>query len=185
VEEWILVLKAADAAARWHVHQRRKGPANEPYINHLLEVATLVAEATKGQDPNLVIAALLHEAIEDCEVPPSMIEEAFGKDVVSLVVEVTDDKTLSKQDRKRLQVQKASHKSSRAKILKLADKTSNLRALAMSPAADWSVRRKIEYLEWAREVATGLRGVNSWLEEQFEDACLQAGRSLMPHVGCV
>ena len=71
MKEWIAVLKAADAAARWHVHQRRKGAAKEPYINHLLEVATLVAEATDGKDPNLVIAALLHDAIEDCEVPPS------------------------------------------------------------------------------------------------------------------
>ena len=63
-KEWIAVLRAADAAARWHVHQRRKGAAEEPYINHLLEVATLVAEATDGKDPDLVIAALLHDAIE-------------------------------------------------------------------------------------------------------------------------
>jgi (p)ppGpp synthase/HD superfamily hydrolase len=62
---WPTVLKAADAAVRWHVHQRRKGPAQEPYINHLLEVAMLVAEATDGTDTNLVIAALLHDAIED------------------------------------------------------------------------------------------------------------------------
>jgi guanosine-3',5'-bis(diphosphate) 3'-pyrophosphohydrolase len=68
-KEWIMVLRAADAAARWHVQQRRKGAAKEPYINHLLEVATLVAEATDGKDPELVIAALLHDAIEDCEVP--------------------------------------------------------------------------------------------------------------------
>jgi (p)ppGpp synthase/HD superfamily hydrolase len=64
MKDWIMVLKAADAAARWHVHQRRKGAAKEPYINHLLEVATLVAEATEGTDPNLVIVALLHDAIE-------------------------------------------------------------------------------------------------------------------------
>jgi (p)ppGpp synthase/HD superfamily hydrolase len=69
MKSWIAVLKAADAAARWHVHQRRKGAAKEPYINHLLEVSTLVAEATAGEDPELVIAALLHDAIEDCEVP--------------------------------------------------------------------------------------------------------------------
>jgi hypothetical protein len=49
-KEWIAVLRAADAAARWHVHQRRKGAAEEPYINHL-RVATRAAEATNGNDP--------------------------------------------------------------------------------------------------------------------------------------
>jgi (p)ppGpp synthase/HD superfamily hydrolase len=78
-QEWIAVLRAADAAARWHVHQRRKGTAEEPYINHLLEVATLVAEATDGKDPDLVIAALLHDAIEDQEVPRDVIAQAFGE----------------------------------------------------------------------------------------------------------
>ena len=77
------VLKAADAAARWHVHQRRKGPAEEPYINHLIEVAMLVAEATDGADTNLVIAAPLHDAIEDCEVPKELILETFGDEVRS------------------------------------------------------------------------------------------------------
>jgi GTP diphosphokinase / guanosine-3',5'-bis(diphosphate) 3'-diphosphatase len=78
MKNWVGVLKAADAAARWHVDQRRKGAAKEPYINHLLEVATLVAEARDGKDPNLVIAALLHDAIEDCEVPRDLIEDTFG-----------------------------------------------------------------------------------------------------------
>src|SRR5262245_52102798 len=133
MKEWIMVLKAADAAARWHVHQRRKGTAQEPYINHLLEVATLVAEATDGKDPNLVIAALLHDAIEDCQVPSELISKTFGVQVANLVAEVTDDKTLEKAERKKRQVDSAHKKSARAKILKLADKTSNLRALASSP----------------------------------------------------
>jgi (p)ppGpp synthase/HD superfamily hydrolase len=60
------VLRAAETAARWHVGQRRKGDAQEPYINHLLEVARLVGDATGGRDPDLVIAALLHDALEDC-----------------------------------------------------------------------------------------------------------------------
>src|SRR5712691_5947524 len=105
MKEWVTVLKAADAAARWHVHQRRKGQAGEPYINHLLEVATLVAEATDGKDPELVIAALLHDAIEDCEVPKEMIAATFGDDVAAIVGEVTDDKSLEKGERKRKQVE--------------------------------------------------------------------------------
>lgn len=179
MKEWIKVLKAADAAARWHVHQRRKGAAKEPYINHLLEVATLVAEATEGKDPNLVIAALLLDAIEDCEVPKKLIAETFGADVADLVVEVTDDKTLEKSERKKRQVESAHKKTNRAKVLKLADKISNLRALVSSPP-DWSVRRKIEYIEWARKVVEGLREASPSLEKQFDEAARAAEQSLVP-----
>jgi len=180
-KEWIAVLRAADAAARWHVHQRRKGAAEEPYMNHLLEVAMLVAEATDGKDPELVIAALLHDAIEDQEVPKSVIAEGFGEDVAGLVAEVTDDKTIDKQERKRLQVEHAPKKSQRAKILKLADKTSNLRAIAASPPPDWSVKRRLEYVEWARQVSEGLTGVSQWLEGEFEQAAKEAERSTVFH----
>src|SRR3982074_3649397 len=120
MKEWVSVLRAADAAARWHVHQRRKGVAQEPYINHLLEVASLVTEATAGRDPNLVIAALLHDAVEDQEVPIQMIAREFGKQVADIVTEVTDDKTLSKEERKRRQIETAPMKTREAKLLKLA-----------------------------------------------------------------
>jgi GTP diphosphokinase / guanosine-3',5'-bis(diphosphate) 3'-diphosphatase len=180
MKEWIMVLKAADAAARWHVHQRRKGAAKEPYINHLLEVASLVAEATGGKDPDLVIAALLHDAIEDCEVPKQLIAETFGDIVANVVAEVTDDKKLPKEERKAIQAETAHKKSDRAKVLKLADKTSNLRTLALSPAPDWSVRRKLEYIEWARKVVDGLRGANAMLEKQFDEAARAAEQSLVP-----
>lgn len=180
MDEWIHVLRAADAAARWHVHQRRKGSAEEPYINHLLEVASLVAQATQGTDPQLVVAALLHDAIEDQEVPREMIERAFGKDVANLVQECTDDKSLQKEERKRAQVRNAPTKTNRAKIIKLADKTSNLRAISASPSPEWSVKRRLDYVMWAREVAAGLRGPNEWLEQQFEIAAQQADRSVDP-----
>jgi (p)ppGpp synthase/HD superfamily hydrolase len=180
-KQWIAVLRAADAAARWHVHQRRKGAAEEPYVNHLLEVATLVAEATDGKDLELVIAALLHDAIEDQEVPRSVIAQAFGENVTKLVEEVTDDKSLEKEERKRLQVEEAPKKSPRAKILKLADKTSNLRALAASPPRKWAVNRRLEYVNWARDVAKGLIGVSKWLEREFEQAAAEAERSIVFH----
>jgi GTP diphosphokinase / guanosine-3',5'-bis(diphosphate) 3'-diphosphatase len=126
-------MAARRAQVRWHVHQRRKGPAEEPYINHLVEVALLlVADATKGKDTTLVITALLHDAIEDCKVPRELIAQTFGEDVASLVEEVTDDKSLAKDVRKDKQVKTAATKSSRAKIVKFADKVSNLRAIATS-----------------------------------------------------
>jgi guanosine-3',5'-bis(diphosphate) 3'-pyrophosphohydrolase len=180
MKQWIEVLKAADAAARWHVHQKRKGAAQEPYVNHLLEVASLVADATDGKDPELVVAALLHDAIEDQEVPRDMIAEAFGEDVAALVEEVTDDKSLEKQERKRLQVENAPKKSDRAKILKLADKTSNLRAICASPSPDWSVKRRLDYVAWARAVASGLRGANAQLEAEFDKAAAAAEQSVAP-----
>ena len=180
MKQWIAVLKAADAAARWHVHQRRKGAAEEPYINHLLEVASLVAEATEGRDPELVIAALLHDAIEDQEVPRAMIAETWGDDVARVVEEVTDDKTLSKADRKRKQVESASKKSERAKLIKLADKTSNLRAIVGSPSPEWSVKRRLEYVAWARDVVAGVRGTNEWLEAEFDRAAQAADESVRP-----
>jgi guanosine-3',5'-bis(diphosphate) 3'-pyrophosphohydrolase len=120
MKEWIGILKAADAAARWHVHQRRKGAAQEPYINHLLEVANLVAEATGGNDPDLVIAALLHDAIEDCEVPRELIAKLFGTEVADLVAEVTDDKSLPKERRKAIQAETAHKKSPNGPLKNLA-----------------------------------------------------------------
>jgi (p)ppGpp synthase/HD superfamily hydrolase len=179
--DWIAVLRAADAAARWHVNQRRKGSAQEPYVNHLLEVAAMVAEATEGKDPELVIAALLHDSIEDQEVPRAILAERFGEGVAKLVEEVTDDKALPKPERKLLQIEHAKGASRRAKILKLADKTSNLRTIAASPPPDWSVKRRLEYVAWARKVAAGLTGVSAWLEQEFEEAAKQAERSTVFH----
>jgi (p)ppGpp synthase/HD superfamily hydrolase len=174
MKEWINVSRAADAAARWHVHQRRKGAAQEPYINHLLEVASLVTEATQGNDPDLVVAALLHDSIEDCEVPYELIESRFGARVAGLVREVTDDKTLDKQVRKAEQINNAAKKSIGAKIIKLADKTSNMHAIRFSPAPGWSVKRRLEYIAWARKVVEALGSASPFLEDQFKKAAAEA-----------
>ena len=180
MKEWIAVLKAADAAARWHVHQRRKGAAAEPYINHLLEVASLVAEATEGRDPDLVIAALLHDAIEDQEVPSAMIADIWGREVARVVEEVTDDKSAPKADRKRKQVEDASKKSPRARLIKLADKTSNLRAITASPPPERTVKRRNEYVAWARDVVSGLGKTKAFLEAEFDKAAKAAEQSVRP-----
>lgn len=173
-EKVLLITRALDFAARKHVDQRRKGLAAEPYINHLAEVARLLAEATDGADANLVAAGLLHDTIEDQGVRYEELVEAFDQDVADLVREVTDDKTLEKAERKRLQVEHAPHKSERARMLKIADKTSNLRAIRNSPPADWSEERKREYFDWAGRVVAGCRGVSAYLEAEF-DAAWQRG----------
>jgi len=170
----VTVLRAADAAARWHVNQRRKGAAQEPYVTHLLEVAMLVAEATAGADPNLIVAALLHDTIEDQGVTREEIAAQFGDDVADLVVEVTDNKKLPKAERKRLQIKHAPDLTPRAKILKFADKISNLRSLATSPPADWPMQRRIDYVIWTTEVVQGLRGASGLLEQEFDRAAADA-----------
>jgi len=166
----IRISRALDFAARKHVSQRRKGLAQEPYINHLAEVALLLAEATEGKDADLVIAGLLHDCIEDQGVRAADLVALFGEDVAALVQAVTDDKSLPKTERKQLQIDHTPHKPDRAKMLKIADKTANLRALAVSPPGDWEPERKRQYFEWAKNVVAGCRGVNGFLEEKFDEA---------------
>ena len=166
------ILTLADAyhfAAAKHVGQRRKGEAAEPYVNHLTEVADLVARATGG-DLDIVVAAVLHDTVEDTETTVAEIEARFGSRIAGLVTEVTDDKSLLKAERKRLQIEHAAHASPGAKTIKLADKTSNLRAMVSSPPKGWPAERRAEYLDWARQVVAGCRGTNPWLESQFDEA---------------
>lgn len=164
------LMRALDFAARRHAAQRRKGAAAEPYINHLTEVARLVAEATDGDDWRLVVAALLHDTIEDTGATREELEQKFGTEVADLVAEVTDDKKLRKEIRKLIQAETAPHKSRRAQIIKIADKISNLRSITLSPPLDWGAKRKLEYFEWAKKVVDGCRGANERLEAQFTAA---------------
>lgn len=173
-----LLARAYRFAAERHAHQRRKGDASEPYVNHLAEVADLVAEATGGSDPNLVAAAMLHDVVEDTPTWLDEVEALFGADIAALVGEATDDTSLPKAERKRLQVVHAPERSPRAKVLKLADKTSNLRALATSPPADWQRDRRSDYINWARAVVAGLRGPSPWLEARFDEAASAAEAAL-------
>jgi (p)ppGpp synthase/HD superfamily hydrolase len=170
------VLAAAVAAANWHAKQQRKGAAREPYINHLLEVAALVSRATAGSDANLAIAALLHDVIEDQGVRRATIAAQFGEDVADLVQEVSDDKSLPQDVRKRLQVEQARDKSARAKILKLADKISNVSAVGRDPPLDWSKERQLHYVQWGRDVVAGLRGASPELEAEFDRVAAAAER---------
>jgi guanosine-3',5'-bis(diphosphate) 3'-pyrophosphohydrolase len=168
------VARALDFAARKHRDQRRKGHAAEPYINHLTEVARIVAEATEGKDPVAVLGALLHDTVEDTKTSAEELESEFGPAVSKVVVEVTDDKRLPKAERKRLQVEQAPHKSDRARMIKIADKISNLGSIVLSPPVEWNVERQREYFEWARKVVDGCRGVNPALDAQF-DAVYKTG----------
>src|SRR5579863_1057472 len=150
------VLEAASFAAEKHAAQKRKGAAAEPNVNHVLEVAHLAATAISEPDTNLIIAALLHDVVEDTAVTKQDVAERFGVDVADLVMELTDDKSLPKAERKRLQVVHAPTLSARAQVIKLSDKISNLRSILSSPPADWSMERRKEYFEWGKQVVDGL-----------------------------
>jgi (p)ppGpp synthase/HD superfamily hydrolase len=166
----VALARAYHFAAARHVHQRRKGEAAEPYMNHLTEVAELVAQATRGTDPDIIVAAVLHDTVEDTATTLEELAAQFGERVANLVAEVTDDKSLSKQTRKDLQVEHAAHASRGAQIIKLADKTSNLRSLAASPPKDWSRERITEYVDWATRVVDACRSADPWLASQFDGA---------------
>ena len=171
------VLDAAHYAAERHAGQRRKGAAGEPYVNHVIDIARRVA-AARPDDETLIVAALLHDVVEDTDGTRREIAERFGDAVAALVMEVTDDKGLPKEERKRRQVETAAATSDAGKRLKLADKASNLVSIADSPPPDWSRERLIDYVDWAERVAEGLRGVDATLERAFDEALARARERL-------
>ncbi len=172
------LLKALRFSAEKHSNQRRKDAKASPYINHLIQVVEILWMIGDVRDVTLLVASILHDTIEDTATQPEEIRAEFGDDVLALVLEVTDDKSLPKQVRKQLQVEHAPHKTHNAKMLKLADKISNVQDIITSPPKDWSLDRKQEYLLWTEQVVAGLRGVNEKLEKHYDDLLANGKRSL-------
>ncbi len=177
-EDTGLLIKALRFSADKHRYQRRKDQARSPYINHPIEVTQLLWDVGYVRDVHVLLAALLHDTIEDTQTSPDEIRHLFGDEVLSLVLEVTDDKSLPKAQRKRLQIENAPHKSAGAKLIKLADKCCNVRDLVGSPPEDWSLERRRDYLLWTEQVVAGLRGTNMALEVYY-DRELASGKVLL------
>ncbi len=165
-----LILHALEFAAHKHRDQRRKDVHASPYINHPIALANILVNEAGIHDPEVICAALLHDTIEDTETTAEELKAAFGAVICDIVLEVTDDKLLLKAERKRLQVEHAAHASPKAKLVKLADKISNLRDIAASPPASWSLTRQQDYFEWAKAVIDGVRGADAKLEAAFDEA---------------
>jgi guanosine-3',5'-bis(diphosphate) 3'-pyrophosphohydrolase len=172
------LLRAIAFAADKHSRQRRKDADASPYINHPIAVAAVLAIEGDVTDGTTLVAAILHDTVEDTETTFEELCGQFGEDISNLVREVTDDKSLRKALRKRLQIEHAAKSSDKAKQIKLADKICNIRDIMSSPPADWTLQRRIEYLDWSSKVVSGCRGVNEKLEQVFDNAMEQARESL-------
>lgn len=162
------LIRAVSFAAHKHRNQRRKDADASPYINHPIALADVLANEGAIDAVAVLCAAVLHDTIEDTDTTAGELEVAFGSAVSSIVLEVTDDKSLPKDERKKLQIEHAPHISPDAKLVKLADKICNLRDLLASPPADWEQERKQAYFDWAAAVVAGLRGVHPGLEAVFD-----------------
>lgn len=162
-----LVLNAARFAAERHANQRRKGRDQEPYVNHVIEVAAHLAHSSRADDGILLAAGFLHDTVEDTETSPAELRALFGPEVASVVAEVTDDKLLRKEERKRLQVDGITHKSRRAQFLSVADKIANVASIVRSPPMDWTRRRMAEYGDWSESVVVQVRGLDPYLDDTF------------------
>jgi (p)ppGpp synthase/HD superfamily hydrolase len=177
ISELAQLLTALQFAARKHRTQKRKDAEASPYINHPIEVATILA--THGvTDMATLVAAVLHDTIEDTRTTPEELEQQFGPEVRAIVLEVTDDKRLPRAERKRLQIEHARHRSPRAKLVKLADKIANVRDVTAMPPAGWDVARRREYLDWTEQVVEGCRGSHAALEDYYDDV-LRSGRAAL------
>jgi GTP diphosphokinase / guanosine-3',5'-bis(diphosphate) 3'-diphosphatase len=177
-----LILKTIEFAAARHRTQFRKGADKTPYINHPVQVANLLANEGGEYDPELLTASILHDVIEDTvdtteekEELIRLMRKEFGEEVLSVTLEVTDDKMVEKSERKRLQIVNAPNISINAKKLRLADKIMNIHDMIYNPPVDWSLQRISDYFDWCEKVVAGLGSVNKKLEIMFSEV-LKEGR---------
>jgi (p)ppGpp synthase/HD superfamily hydrolase len=178
-EDFSGFMTALRFCAEKHRNQRRKDAGKTPYLNHPVEVAELLWRIGGGRDMAVLIAALLHDVIEDTEATPEEVESLFGSEAASLVMEVTDDKSLPKARRKELQVQHAPDLSLGAKLIKMADKICNVRDITWSPPPDWPLARRMEYLNWSERVVAALGPCNPELERYFSKVLAEGKQKLL------
>jgi (p)ppGpp synthase/HD superfamily hydrolase len=170
------LLKAIEFASRKHSGQRRKDKKASPYINHPIAVTHLLADTGRVTDLVTLMAAVLHDTIEDTKTTGAELEAQFGRAVRKVVEELTDNKKLGKAKRKQLQIDHAPGLSPRAKAIKLADKIANVLDVTDAPPATWNLTRRMGYLDWTEKVVAGCRGTNAPLEQLYNEV-LERGRA--------
>jgi guanosine-3',5'-bis(diphosphate) 3'-pyrophosphohydrolase len=174
-----LILKAAHFAAEKHRDQRRKDKHASPYIIHPISVALAITQIGGVDDPEILAAALLHDTLEDTETTPEELEAEFGKKVCEYVLDVSDDKTLPKDERKSRQIEHAKQISKGAALIKLGDKISNVTDVINNPPEDWDINRRKEYLDWAEKVIENCPKVNDRMENKFKEIIKQGREALI------
>ena len=160
-------------AAEKHKHQKRKGAAGIPYINHPLEVMHLILNTLEEPSVELLEASILHDTLEDTDATEAELKERFGSLVCELVTEVSDDMSLSSVTRKQRQIDNAQDLSGSACCIRIADKTCNIRDILYT-RIKWPRQRKIAYIQWAIDVIDRIRGRFPELEAQFGSAVKEA-----------
>jgi guanosine-3',5'-bis(diphosphate) 3'-pyrophosphohydrolase len=163
-------IRALEFASRKHSTQRRKDADASPYINHPITLVSILAVEAKITDPDALCSALLHDTIEDTATTREELVREFGEAIAGIVSEVTDDKRLEKQDRKRLQIEHAHALTPAAGLVKLADKIANLRDVADCPPPNWDLQRRREYFDWAKAVVDEIRNPPPQLRKLFDAA---------------
>lgn len=163
-----LIVKALNFAARKHRDQRRKDVLASPYINHPIQLMHVLVSEAQVLNVGAIVGAILHDTIEDTHTTADEITGHFGRDIADIVLEVTDDKALSKRERKQAQIDHAPHLSYEAKLVKFADKICNLRDMMNHPPANWDLKRRQEYFDWAKSVIDQMRGTHTRLEQLFD-----------------
>ena len=173
-----LVMKALRFASEKHKNQRRKGPQEIPYINHPINIAYYLCVCCDIIDSDILIAAILHDTIEDTDASLEEIGLLFGENVLKIVEEVTDDKRLPRKVRKKLQIECGRSKSYEARLIKIADKIDNLNDLMKSPPPEWNLQKKIEYIDWTEKVVNEMRGTNRCLEDMYDKSLKEVREKL-------
>jgi len=173
-----ILLDAVIFAAHKHQGQVRKDQSRSPYVTHPLAVARAIWEIGQVKDQTLLIAAVLHDTIEDTETSKDEIRKRFGEEVLSIVIEVTDEKSQEKMIRKQQQVTHAATLSHSAKILKLADKLCNCQDILYSPPDNWTMKRRQDYIQWAADVIAQMRDTNPGLETALDQVFSDAEEQL-------
>jgi len=161
------VFKALNFAAIKHRHQKRKGVSGIPYINHPIGVTSLLIQKINEPSKEIIISSILHDVIEDTNTSPEELKLQFGGNIMNLVMEVSDDMTLSYSQRKNIQIIKANTLSYEARCIKIADKTCNIRDI-LATRIYWSRKQKIRYIEWAIQVISRIRDTHKGLVEEFD-----------------
>jgi len=172
------LLDAINFAVCKHQNQVRKDQRGSPYITHPISVAQAIYAIGSVEETHILIAAVLHDTIEDTDTSEAEIQEQFGENILAIILEVSDDKSLEKMERKRRQVVHAGELSYAAKLIKLADKLVNCRDILLSPPKDWPLARRQAYIQWAADVVYEIRGTNPSLENAFDKMLLEAQKKL-------